>query len=75
MLSGMVEDLESLQFAAIETFIEFIVFIIVVLLNISAEGRVLSKKFSFKIIELLSFQILTDFFLNHAQTFIKSSKE
>ena len=26
MLSGMVEDLESLQFAAFETFIEFIVF-------------------------------------------------
>ena len=44
MLSGMVEDLESLQFAAIETFIEFIVFIIVILLNFSAEGRVLSEK-------------------------------
>ena len=40
MLSWMVEDLESLQFAAIETFVEFIVFIIVILLNFSAEGRV-----------------------------------
>ena len=63
MLSGMVEDLESLQFAAIETFIEFIVFIIVVLLNISAEGRVLSEKYSLKMIELLS---CLRFSLDHA---------